>query len=255
MKNCILVMVALLTAFFCAGTAANATPENKEIVISFSGKGWPPYLIREKDGNLGGFMFDVLQSIAASSGYKVTAKDYPPKRGAIMLDKGRIDTRAKAKEWVKYPEHYTWTYPVVESVDLLVFLKENPIVFSKPEDLLGKRIGTGLGYSYPLLDPYFADNRIIRSDAKSVFAILTMLLKQRTDAAILNKFVVLWVLRQESRLQREKFKFSEKPVGKAGYRFMFTSEHDWKPFVRLFNQELVKMKEDGRLEKIMKKYQ
>ena len=253
MKNSIVIIVTLLVAFFCAGTAANATPENKEIVLTF--KGWPPYLIREKDGRSGGFMFDVLQTVAAANGYEVAVKSYPEKRGAMMMNKGKVDVRAKAKEWVKNPEHYIWTNPVVESTDLLVFLKDNPTVFTRPEDLFGKRIGAGLGYGYPLLDSYFADKRITRSDTKSVSAMLMMLSKRRTDAAITNKLVALWVIRQNPKLQREKFEFSEKPVGKAGYRFMFTPEHNWKPFAELFNQELEKMRGDGRLEKIMKKYQ
>lgn len=230
-----------------------ATPPDKEIILAFSTGGWPPYLISDQKG-ISGFMYDILQIIALKSGYEVVIRNYPSKRSALMLDQGRVDVRAKAKEWVKNPEKYTWTDPVVQSEDQLVFLKEKPLIFNDIKDLFHKRIGTRLGYGYPLLNSFFDSKQIIRVDTVSESAILLMLMKKRTDAAIMNKYVALWTMKQHPQLAVKKFGFSKKNIGKAGYRFMFTNKHDWKPFAKLFNQELAKLKANGSLEKIISKY-
>ena len=80
-----------------------------------------------------------------------------------------------------------------------------------------------------------------------------MLIIGRTDAAIMDKPVALWLIKQNPEFQG-RLKFS-KPFQEVGYRLMFTKKYNWKPFAELFNQELEKMRGDGRLEKIMKKYQ
>jgi ABC-type amino acid transport substrate-binding protein len=71
---------------------------------------------------------------------------------------------------------------------------------------------------------------------------LAKLLKGRDDAAIINKLVAFWVIRQNPEF-KGKFAFSEKPVGKAGCGFMFTPKQNWGPFIETFNKELAAMKD------------
>ncbi len=248
----ILPVLALFACFFAAAMAG-ATPENREITFSFNDAGWPPYLVMENGDRAGGIMLDVLRTIASMHGLGVTIRPYPEKRGLLYLKKGKIDAFPKAMEWVKHPEEYTWTDPVVDSADVIVFRRSHPIVFNRPEDLFGKRIGTVRGYGYPLLDRYFSDGRIYRDDARSEKPMLKKLLLGRIDAAVINKLVALWMISPHSEF-RDMFAFSENNVGKAGYRFMFTVKYDWKPFAADFNEELSKMKKDGRLRNILEEY-
>ena len=71
-------------------------------------------------------MVDALQAIASAHGYEVNIRTIPEKREALMLDRGIIDARAKAKEWVKVdPEQYTWTDPVIMISVVVFFPKES----------------------------------------------------------------------------------------------------------------------------------
>jgi len=235
-------------------TDSYATPANKEIILSFNDSGWPPYLINEeKNGFTGGIMVDVLQTIAYIYGFKVTINTYPEKRGQLYLAQGLVDAFPKAKEWTKHPEKFIWSDEILYSEDVIIFMRKKPIAFKTPKDILGERIGTVLGYGYPLFDSYFEDKRIIRDDSNSERQMLLKLHENRYDIAIINKIVALWIIAKNPEFQ-EKFDFSEKCIGNAGYRFMFTTKYKWKPFVEKFNQELKKMKNDGRLEKILTKY-
>jgi polar amino acid transport system substrate-binding protein len=143
---------------------------------------------------------------------------------------------------------------VVDSADVLIFPKDHPVDFETPDDLKGKKIGAILGYRYPAFEPYFADGRITRDDVKKDSLMLAKLLRGRDDAAIINKLVALWVIRQNPEF-KGKFAFSAKPVGTAGCGFMFTPKQNWGPFIEIFNKELAAMKEDGRLDAIVRKYQ
>ena len=235
-------------------TAANATPENKEIVVGFNNVAWPPYLIKEQNGKDRGILIDVMTMIASKHGFSVKIEPLPEKRALRGITSGDIDAYSKAKEWVADPKGYLWTDPIVESTDVLIFPKDRPVKFETSDDLKGKKIGTILGYRYPLLEPYFGNGRIKRDDVKKDSLMLRKLLRNRDDAAIINKLVAFWVMRQNPEL-KGKFDFSDKPVGKAGCRFMFTTKGDWQPFIQTFNQELALMKTDGRLDAILQKYQ
>ena len=226
----------------------------KEIIIGFNNVSWPPYLIKENNGKIHGIMIDVMKEIAQKHGFSVKIAPLPEKRAIRGIAGGEIDAYSKAKEWVDDPNAYLWTDPVLDSTDVLIFPKDRPVKFATPEDLNGKKIGAILGYRYPLLEPYFADGRIKRDDVKKDSLMLRKLLKGRDDAAIINKLVAFWVIRQNPELKGQ-FAFSEKAVGKAGCRFMFSSKGDWQPFIQLFNRELADMKADGRLDAIVRKYQ
>ncbi len=247
----IIFLVAVSVGFIPAG---HATPENKEIVVGFNHVAWPPYLIKEANGKLHGILIDVMKAIASKHGFSVKITPLPEKRAIRGMAEGHMDAYSKAKEWVADPNAYLWTDPVVNSTDVLIFPKDRPVGFETPKDLMGKKIGAILGYRYPLLEPYFADGRIERDDVKKDSLMLGKLLRGRDDAAVINRLVALWVIRQNPEFKGQ-FAFSAKPVGEAGCRFMFTAKQDWGPFIEVFNKELAAMKADGRLDAIIQNYQ
>lgn len=246
-------LIILILFIFIKINSVIASPQNKEIKINIGEHGWPPYLIAKHIGSNKGIMLDVLSIIAKSEGYKVTILRLPSKRGSMMLDKGLIDVRAKAKKWVKDPDKYFWTDAIVNSTDLLIYKKALPLRFSKISDLYNRKIGAHRGYIYPILEKKFNNNSIIRVDANSIEKMLKMLINNRTDAAIVNKYVALYTIKKNQKY-KNKFKFSKMKIGEEGYRFMFTSWYKWKPFIDKFNEELKKMKKDGRLKAIIEKY-
>ncbi len=232
-----------------------ASPDNKEIVVSASRDAYPPFLIWKDKNILGGFIMDMLNPIAAKLGYKVVTQKHPSKRTNFLFKQGKVDIRIKAKEWVRDPNQYVWSDSIVMMTDVLVFPADKPVVFNEVKDLTGLTLGTGLGYRYPTLTPYFEDKRIRRQDTKKISSRMNMVLYHRIDASIENKLVALWIFKRFPEF-KDKLILSEKPIDKpAGYRLMFTKKHNWEPFAKQFNHELSQMKNDGRLSKIFKKYQ
>lgn len=79
-----------------------------------------------------------------------------------------------------------------------------------------------------------------------------MLKAKRGDAAIMNKQVVLWVIKNSRFLSRSEFTFST-PVDSSPMALQYTSRK-WHEFVKEFNRELSKMKTDGRINDILSDY-
>ena len=220
------------------------------IVFNTTPKGYPPYMIKEVGKKESGIMVEVLQIIATKHGYILETKGIPTKRVEKLLKIGDLDATARAKEWVSNPENYEFTDVIVRARDVLFSLKKTPITFRSIEDLFDKDIGTHLGYKYPMLKTYFKDNRIRRNDTANGTAMLNMVLKERTDAAVMNELVAKWIISKNK--WQEKFVISSKEVGGFDYRIMFNKK--WNSFVKKFNQELTLMRQNGELEKIISKY-
>ena len=243
-------MKRLVLFFLCCCIGAIDIFGSEIIIFNTTPKGYPPYMIKEAGKQERGIMFEVLQIIATKLDYVVETKGIPTKRVDNLLKTGDLDATARAKEWVSNPENYEFTDVIVRARDVLFSLKKTPITFRSIEDLFDKDIGTHLGYTYPMLKTYFKDNRIRRNDTDNGTAMLNMVLKERTDAAVINELVAKWIISKNK--WKEKFVVSEKEIGGFDYRIMFNKK--WRSFVQKFNQELTLMKQNGELEKIISKY-
>ncbi len=243
-------MKRLVLSLLCCCLGVFNVLGNETIIFNTTPKGYPPYMIKEASKQERGIMVEVLQNIATKLGYAVETKGIPTKRVDNLIIKGGLDATARAKEWANNPEDYEFTDVIVRARDVLFSLNKNPITFRTIDDLLDKDIGTNLGYSYPILEPYFKDNRIRRNDTANGTAMLNMVLKGRTDAAVINELVAKWIIMQNQ--WQNNFAISSKEVGGFDYRIMFNKK--WKSFVKKFNKELTLMKQNGELERIISKY-
>ena len=245
----IIAVTTCLVLIMFAALKIYATQEDSSIIVSMDPRGYPPFFVIQETAAPRGIMLDTLRQIAARSGYTLEIRLYPEKREASMLAQGKIDCRAKAREWVADPENYYWTDPVITHGDILVYRKGTP----ETENLAGKRLITHLGYSYPTLEPLFKSGSAHRIDQDNHRDILKLLMQGIGDAAVMNRHVALWYISRNPEF-KDRFELSPRTLHEVGYCFMFTGKKDWQPFIRRFNQELKKMKRNGELEKIIAAY-
>ncbi|OIQ52073.1 Bacterial extracellular solute-binding protein, family 3 [Pseudodesulfovibrio hydrargyri] len=248
--------LALSLLLLCLLGPARAHALEGTILLGGPHEGWPPFFIPAADGEPAtGIMPDVLRAVANRLDLKVAEVYYPDKRAMLYLADGSLDSWPKSEKWVDDPQRYLWTDPVVVSTDVVVYRKQSPIPFQSPEDLIGRNICVVLGYSYPTLEPLFDQGLIRPWKAPSTKLMLKMLGRGHVDGAVCNRFVAQWILREDEGLNPEDFAFAETAVDSAPYRFAFTRAGNWEGFIERFNRELKAMREDGRLEAILKRYQ
>lgn len=248
------IVVALLFALATLSFstfASQATSQEKQIFrFNVSPNGYPPYLIVHQN-QPSGIMWDVVSAVAQRLGYTVIAEQIPRKRVDQMLLEGYIDGTPRAREWADDPEQFLFTDPVVDIEEVFFAPAGSNFSYESPEDLVSKTLVTHLGYRYPPLEPYFEEGRIRRFDVSRDKDMFTFVLHgDRFDAAVADRLVGKWILRNEG--LRQQFEITTKGISNYGFRLMLRK--DWQSFANKFNQELAKMKENGELDAILANY-
>jgi polar amino acid transport system substrate-binding protein len=199
-------------------------------------------------------MLDILREIASINRYGIEVVRYPELRSRMLLAEGAIDAYPSAREWLGRPDDYLWTDPVLVSEDVFAFQRGNHMDFDRPGSLDGLRIGLVHGFSYPGIDELCRDGTLACHAANNTELLLNMVARGHIDAAVTNRRVAEWTLRNSDTLDAADFDFSRVPVGRADYRFAFIKTRAWEEFIASFNAELARMKTDGRLERIAARY-
>jgi len=256
MRRAVPLLLALITALALPPAPAPAQgprdAPGATLVLCCPEAGWPPYNIPCASGPGCGIMPDIFLEAARALGAEVVIRNFPEKRSLLLLEEGRVDVYSKAKQWVPDPERFVWSAPVLPSRDVLATPVDGPRAIDGPADLAGLRLGTVLGYSYPVLEQALASGAVTRDDAPDTTSQIRKLLHGRTDAAVVNELVARWVLRDMDKAGA--LRFSNGAVGLAWLRFAFTRARDWEPFIARLDAEIERMRADGRLQAIMDAY-
>jgi len=250
----ILLLTVAVAACALAPSDGEASAKDKTIVMFVPDTDWPPYFINDPKSPCCGVLVEVLKAAAEPMGYTVKARKYPNKRGWALLEDGDVDVHVKAKEWVKNPDRFLWTAPFMESEDILLYSANSTLEYTSPKALYGKTVAAMEGFVYPVLEAHFGPGKIIRVDATSPYTMLDLLDHGRVDAALVNKSETQWLFRNRPNLKPERFRMDKTSCDKAWYRYVFTKESNWQPFIKEFNKTLKAMKKDGRLKAIMDQY-
>lgn len=245
----LLVFTFVLSGLVSADDFAPTT-DARTLHFNVSPNGYPPYLL--VDGQeTSGIMWDAVTLIAERIGYKVVPEQIPRKRVDEMLLEGYIDATSRAIEWTDNPDQFLFTDPVVEVEEVVFIPTDSDLTYQTTEDLFSRTVVTHLGYFYPSLESHFQSGAIKRFDVSRDRDMFTFLLHgKRFDAAIADRLVGQWILRNEG--WREDFRISKESLSNYGFRLMLRK--DWAEFARLFNAELANIRANGELEAILSHY-
>lgn len=223
---------------------------DKIIRISVPSDGLPPLLFVEPGQDTYGLIIDVLQEIVKNSGYIVQAVATPEKRIESVVHNQTADVAYRAIEWAVQPERFVFTDSFFRVRDVVFSNTLAPVVYENPMSLEGKVVGTHLGYFYKSLDTFFQHGYMKREDAPTEKTILAKLLIGRSDVAILNEITGSWIIKTQG--WADHLGHSNKEVDSYDLRFMFSKK--WKKYMPRFNQELTRIKRNGRLAKLIAHY-
>lgn len=178
---------ALFCFFVFINTPVLAEPQTIRAIVSDSNA--PPYAIFDAafDHNLqltGGISKDILEALAQRSQLSLQFLALPRGRVEQWLLKDQADIACFLNpDWVTQPSTLLWSEALFTTRQVLVRQDTQPAI-TQISDLLGKRIGTDRGFSYPEFDSLFAQQSLIRDDANSLQSNLIRLQKARVDAVL-----------------------------------------------------------------------
>lgn len=109
---------------------------------------YPPFNFQDKSGQLAGFEVDFAKALAAQLGLKPEFSPAPFAGLLGALESGRVDV--VINQITITPERqakYDFSEPYTVSGIQIIKLKDKPGL-ERPEDLIGKKVGVGLGTNY-----------------------------------------------------------------------------------------------------------
>lgn len=248
--SAVLVFGLLLTATGC-GSGDKGSDGKKEKLVVLTNSGYPPYEVLDEDGNLSGFDIDLMNELAKVTGYEVEIKDVKFDAIVASVKAGKADigiagiTPSKdRKKSVDFSDVY---YSGEDSQNYLLYKTNSGI--ETQDDLKGKKIGCQMGTVQYEAAIYFQDNKDAKVDAKDDYAsIVAEINKGNNDAAIVEKAVAFEFAQQDP-----EFKYF-KLEGLAALEGNAMAFKKGSPLVEEFNKGIQELKDNGTLDKLIKKY-
>jgi polar amino acid transport system substrate-binding protein len=190
MPRC-LATAALLAALLVAGSTGAAVRGELRIAVN-EANGRPFALYDDRGRFAGGLARDVLDPMARALGLRPVYLNLPRARVVPWLRAGAIDGACfLAPEWVAEADTLRWS-PVLFRIRQVIVSPPGARPVTAPQALFGKRLGTLLNYTYPELQPYFADGRIRRADGRTFEANIAKLGRGRIDAFLNDDIAALY---------------------------------------------------------------
>jgi polar amino acid transport system substrate-binding protein len=239
--------------FFLLCVAFPTSSQDKLIFkVSFGEHNNPPYAIIENGKLVSGIIKNIIDAMSAELNVDIEYIYTPRKREERYLQNHKIDiTVISNPSWLENSEQYLWSNPLFLEKDILVTVREKHLKINGLADLEQMTIGTILGYSYPVLDKLFLENKLMRSDVNRLNLNFHRLSKGWIDSFVDSNILIQYHLRNipsPEQYEIQNFIVSEHNIQAA------LSVHSSVTLVQ-FNQALASLKAAGIINGILVKYQ
>ena len=217
---------------------------------------YPPY-IEQTNNNFKGLAVDIINESFNRMGIKVKYVMLPIARSLKMLEDGEIDGFFSIK---KTPEREgTLIFPneFLFSQDYVFFVKKYSKIYfdGNYDSIKNATIGIVNSVSYGArFDKALKNGEFKKTDLSNNFeSTFKKLLNGRVDIVICSKLVGLAILKNLDAL--EEIQITGLPSETTVSYIAFTKKTNYSELSKKFDNTIKKMKEDGTLKKILKKYE
>ncbi|MCS4485964.1 amino acid ABC transporter substrate-binding protein [Staphylococcus americanisciuri] len=251
MKKGLFLIMALIVTLAACGTnsdsqKSNSSNDNKKIVVGTEGT-YAPFTFHDKNDKLTGYDVEVTKAVAKEMGYDVEFKETQWDSMFAGLDAGRFDVIAnqvgindERKAKYKFSDPYTYSNGVL-------VVNENNNDIKSFDDVKGKKLAQTLTSNY---------GKLAQSKGAEITKVdgfnqaMDLLQSNRVEGTFNDNISYLDYKKQKP---NAKIKAIEGDAEQSQSAFAFSKKTDDK-VVEDFNKGLKKIKDNGELEKISKKW-
>ncbi|WII73574.1 transporter substrate-binding domain-containing protein [Bdellovibrio sp. 22V] len=247
MRFSAILLLCSVFAFSVSGHEAKA-PHRQELRGGVPAGLAAPLLFEEKDPtHLVGLVPDYINALAEELGMKSSLSLVTRYRLDDYLLKGQMDMLCYTSTvWASNKDQLDFSIPIFTKREVIIGPAPMP---KRYQDLQGKTIGAMLQYVYPKLDPLFAAKKINREDAPREEANLMKLLNGRLSYIVTDEIFLDYFKTKHPEIEkgRERMFLQEYPISCSISR-------KGRVKVKDLNAAIERLKTNGKLEKIFKKY-
>ncbi|TDR72517.1 substrate-binding periplasmic protein [Paludibacterium purpuratum] len=212
----------------------------------------PPIAVIEQNTLKSGMSKDIGEALGQALARKVDFVIISRKRVESSLENGKVDIVCIANPvWYGDAGQLGWTREMFPLVERVAVLAGKPPVHSLG-DLVGKRIGTIRGYSYPSLESMWANGKASRDTEDRLELVMKALLINVADAAIVSEQEYgVWAKANSEtarQIRLSAFQFSSTPTMCAVSPQSHFS-------VDTLNRAIGRLQQQGKFKAILRSYQ
>jgi polar amino acid transport system substrate-binding protein len=220
---------------------------------------WNPYQYKNKQKVLTGLDVELVTTIIHQMNCDINYKEIPWKRLLVYIERGKVDLAAGAS---KTPEREKYAYfsdGYRKEMTALFVLKGGvqKYNFKQLSDIKNSDFQLGItnGYFY---GDFFASLMNEKEFKKHIQGVasdtinIKKVLKDRVQGFLGDIYAGVSAMKEAG--VREKFEIHPMPVSSADVYIMFSKKTSKLEDVKLFNQTLKKLKENGTLDNILRQY-
>lgn len=244
MKKILLMAILFVFATISCGSKTETVEDRKELRVGLEST-FAPFEYKE-NGVITGFDVDLINEIGKNLGYKVTIVEQSFDGLIPALKSGKIDvivSGMSATEERKKSVDFTDEYFL--STQVYLRKKGNTSLTSK-ESLKGKKVGVQLGTIQEIAAKKIEGANVVPNE--STVTIIMDLKAGKTDAIVLENIVALEYMKKNPELEI----FFEETLD-SGMAMAFDKGKNPELIAKI-NNELKKLKENGKYEELLNKY-
>lgn len=242
------VFILFLTCTPWFSLADNHIP----LIIGYGDHNAAPYAMERTEQLYNGIIKDIATEISGELDINISFVKTPRKRLERYLENNTIHLVLMTNPaWLSNNEKLQWSEPLFISKDILVVKANNPNTYNELIDLKGMVIGTIRGYKYPSLQPYFDNKDFLRYDVSNLTVNFVRLELGRIDALVNDDLLINYHLK----ISKDAHAFKVLPLIVSQHNIQAALSPNAPITLTQFNRALKKLKDQGVIAAIIKKYQ
>jgi ABC-type amino acid transport substrate-binding protein len=242
---------ALIHYFFLTSFSVYADNQTT-LIIGYGDHDAAPYAIEKSEKLHSGIIKDIAIELSSELDIDITFFKTSRKRAERYLESDTIHLfLISSPAWFKNSDKLQWSTSVFIEKDIMVIRADNTKSYQEIIDLKGMIIGTIRGYSYPKLQPFFDKEFFIRYDVSNLEVNFIRLALNRIDALVNSETLINYHLREniDAKLYRKI------PLTINQQTIQAALSPNAPIAISQLNQALNKLKDQGVIAAILKKYQ
>lgn len=243
----------VVSVFFLAGSFfPGVAVAGNEVTFALFTREWPPFEM-VVDGKPVGAAVDLFKALMPPD-VRTRVELFPSPRSRLRAPVGPVFARLESRKWVKAPDSFLWSDPVMGVKTVLYSPKGNPREYGGDCSLYGLTVGCIKEFIYPEVRHLFAGGLVARYDVNDELILLRMLKAGRVDAALFDDVSVAWMIRNSEEMAPDDFHVARDPLGSENLRFFFNKNEEWRRRLPEINRLIREKRADGVIDAIMDRY-